>query len=317
MTEERKQAIDFTTSVLTDTVTLIQKVGDNYLPLDSTSYSEMFLTEVWLSILLAYTLLAIAIFALSNGKSWKNCGHVTWITATTMLEKYPNVLNGKLSLRLVHMTSIILTMVLMSCYCAFLTTKLMTKTNILSIPNFETLHELGYKITVKNNSVYHQRFSNAPPGSVYDKLLKSNPKALAPLNKKLYKNVLESNRVLAYAPLIAFQSQKGFQPVQGFKQAQRDAYSFGLEKHSEFKEFFDFWLLQLKAKGILHKVFEKWSIHDLEHGHRSTAAADTNPQIVLDYRSVVTPFSILLFGTIMGLTVAICESMQAKLRKFF
>ena len=79
----------------------------------------------------------------------------------------------------------------------------------------------------------------------------------------------------------------------------------GLQKHSEFRELFNYELLKLTESGILFKMQHIW----LERGIPITTGAEHAPTSVvsLSYDNLLFPFFILVGGTIMALIGFGCE----------
>ena len=319
--EERAKVMDFTFPIYSDKITLIGNNGGKgtiYIWV----YMSVFTVECWFAILtfsffLALGFSAIATFSVERlHVDSDKFGFLNGVALTYILlfqQDYGTLVKDRVKTKILFYTTCLATFLLYGFYTADLTSKLSTIYSPEIIHSFSEVLPNDYQVFVQKDISYEVILSSAQPPSplhaIYQETMKNNPEAF-------FKTQTDGIRILeSETKALLFQStgmllgkDSVAEPLK-LHDMMDENWGFGLQKDSEFREIFNFYLLKLEQTGAIEKLKSKWLRKKKEQEVILDSAA------ALGYGNLVFPFVILVFGMFGGIALGLAETIHVRVQK--
>ena len=151
-----------------------------------------------------------------------------------------------------------------------------------------------YTVVIQTGTQAYQIFTNATANNPYYKLYTEN---ILPTPGSEVQSTAEAKaKVLADETTMSFGSRYtyvGEKRIIGLtlEESYKAYHAIALQKNSEFRAIFDYYILKLQEVGIFHELAQKWI------PQTTWETEPASDKIVLGYNNLLFPFFVLFAGT--------------------
>lgn len=212
---------------------------------------------------------------------------------------------GRLSARIGILAAFAFSFLIYASYTAVLTST-MTFTPVIEIRSFQDVIRGEYQTILMRNTHEHNLLKTAEPGTPLNYLYRSQIEGRPGV---LYEDVEEVTAAMDANPKLLwygseFSAHNLRSPVLLDMDETRTEYvAFGLEKNSELREIFNFYILQLRQTGVIQVIAKFWFHIEVPD------APPLMSSYQLEYSHLFFLFSLLGFGIMLSFAFVCAEWM--------
>jgi hypothetical protein len=301
--KERDLAVDFTMTLLEERMSLLSPVTKGNKA-NLLVYMEIFSIETWC--ICAITLIAISlafmminwsgsnnIHSSRNRESFGILNSLALLMMLLMQLDYGAVIRS-LSAKILLCFSALMTYLIFSHFTCDLTARMTSAPSASSIRSFQDVIDRGYTVIVMESTASHGILNSEKKGSamytVYHNSMLGNPDSFVQTTEESLNVPLTRKNTLLFDSTMMVVSNKRYVDLE-ITDGVNGQVAWAFQKESEFTDFFNYHLLKLQERGVMHKIVRDWSYSPSE----SYWVPDA---ISLGYDNTLFPFLILLGGIV-------------------
>ena len=311
---ERLLVMDMTNAMYRDLITVTLPKTGGHKDIDLLAYANIFHWQAWCVVLAFMAVMCLAFLAIvwckidsihceEEQERFSILNSIGLVSLLLMQRDYPAE-KKRLSTKFLFFTTCFFCYLVYSFYAALLTSTMIFSPHHNSILNFEDILADGkFKLIIFENTVIHQWFKDAAPGSpfnrLYDRFIKDNKESLYTTADEGIERLLSSPNAIAFDSSTTFADTDDVESIGDFEDSVATNFCLALVKDSEFTAAFRRYLLILEESGLLRKLFQKWNLEqDVEHEEEDQLGQDGI--VSLAFENVFVPFVILVAGVVVG-----------------
>ena len=207
--------------------------------------------------------------------------------------------------RILAVTTSILTFVLFSYYAADLTATMTAGSPTPKLKSFTDILESNYRVFTQEGTVHYDFLRHAEPGSPMKKIYEERMVTMhyKEFGKRQEESLDPMN--LYFSSEFAFPDNNHFTFLRNFDGRLVNQLAFPLQKDSEFRNIFNYYLVKTIQSGLLKKLSEKWVDKDRpeDWSHRIFQEEAKS----LGYDNIVFPMVVMLVGMVTGICLVWAE----------
>ncbi len=317
----RQTAIDFTVGVIADPMSVvIGTEGQGKRDINTMAYLSVFSLKTWCA-MLVITLTTFFCFALFLQQPLLRDGRNPVISffhgLVFFLRSLIQVAVGSLASSHSLSFKVIFLSCAWVCFFAFqgyvgdLTAVMTARPPKVTIKSFQDLIDNNFELYLSKGTISETFFEEAPEDSAMARIYKEKTtmttydKKIAHLQKM---EILTSvPRSALYANVYQFRNETArARPLMDFQEMTKGVLGFGLQKDSEFKPAFNYYIVKLRELGILDEIFARWIKENMPDDMSERIFVEDAS--VLGYDNLFFPAMVLLAGFIGGVVVVLYEA---------
>ncbi len=270
ITTDRQNVIDFTIGFRRDVITFMAKRDNQLTPINYTAYINVFSTYSWGLIglmILAVGVSTFVIRVLANGsaEAWGFVDGLAFAYNSLLQLSYGTV-TGRVSIKVVILSVCLPAFFLYACYTADLTALMTKREPPPTIRSFADVLEHEYQVVVWKGTSPEEYLVNSQPGSgmheVYNETMAGNPSAYVNDDIEGLEVLRTKEKTLFYASEMTFFGHDDIVVNRNLEDRIYAYLGIGLQKESEFRNIFDFYIISLYEDGHMDKLNKKWLVRD-------------------------------------------------------
>ena len=323
MSPERQLAVDPSLPLLVEIITLIMPVASQSPASTTLDYMFPFSHGVWYSLLATAMLYAICYAVIftrrlnaSQNDRCKQCigdqvrGCVFFLKVVSQLSAEEVVTSHLPSRRVFLCTCLLTCLVVFQCYVGALTATTTVLRPPAPITSFHDVIERGITVYVHQGTIIEQQYADAPHGSPMAEAFESNFQVVElsgdEFGEKLHL-LLSGKSVGLVDEGNRFGQDPRLKAVHEFEGRIEVGVCFGLQKDSELKSAFDYYITKMIEQGVMDEIYHRWVEREAPRGVADTQPMSVKELVGLSLSSVAFPGAVLLAGLGASLLVGMAE----------
>ena len=325
VTEERGRVIDFSVGIVEDVVSVGMVnpavAGGQGPNINVLVFLSIFEKAAWMAIL-GETLLsaiAFAIIALSKGDDQPSLLNISknlvlgiYKFFLSLIQRNSNTGDkmGGLSSRILLLTMSALTFVLFTYYGGDLTATMTAGAEQTSLRSFQDILDSEYVLYTREGTAFYDQFQHAELGTVKKKIFDSK---LVTLNsEQFFEKFLAdpSSPAVYYGSGFSFVNRPERLFLGNFDDVMVGQLAYALQKNSDFREIFNYYIVKYMQTGTLRRLAHKWLKGDKPPDWSQRIYQEE--ATVLGYENLFFPMTVMLVGMVAGAIFLAVEKLHKK-----
>ena len=321
---DRQMAIDYTTAVLEELVTLIVPKSPLTRTVDMWTYLMALKPICWVALLFWCLCMSVALSVINN------------LVPTTHTVTFSGILKGmrngitmtfrsllqldtflppkhSLSFKFFFVSTWIMCLVIFQLFTGNMTASMTAGSSSNSLKSFQdVLQNTDYTVNTGKGTTTEDRFiqspKNTPMGQIYEKRLKLQKMDGQYMIRLL--NLVRSGGNVIFEAIYAFLGEEDLKVVMDFEEKLTTQLGFGLKKDSELKALFNYHIVKMRSTGFLSKRRKKWIEGNVPHDYAHRIFVQD--PLVLGFDNLFFLVFLLVSGIIFSIIICLAEKLFLK-----
>ncbi len=316
---DRQMAIDYTTAVLEELVTLIVPKSPLTKSVDMWTYLVALKPICWVALLFWCLCMSVALSAINN------------LIPTTHLASFSNIVRGMVhgitllfrsflqldsnlspkspfSFKMLFLTTWIMCFVSFQLYTGNMTASMTAGSSSNSLKSFQdVLQNTDYTVNSGKGAATEGRFIQSPEDTAMGQIYKKRLKLHSTDDQYVVNliNLVQSGRNVIFEAIYPFLGSQDLKVLMDFQERLTTQLGFGLQKDSELKALFDYHILKMRSTGFLSKQRNMWIERNVpqDYSHRIFV----QDPLVLGFDNLFFPAFLLASGIMSSFIFCLAE----------